>query len=648
MSEFKFPGLLIRVSHLILIQVFFIFSALALVLFYPQRDEIDSFDKSQLDQTVQAVTANMAGYLKSESDSPELASNTILNIKELIAGNSNISGFELVHLTSAPIVTGKIVLRNYKDNEYTFTDTSSFSYSTLVEYLYNENKPYIASFSPDGQSLDYLINPDIFDYRYTAVLKVPLELATKAGGFKSELLLLLFLISTLISLLIINLISKGIKEPLNDLINAFQETADGKEPILAEENGDRDIRRLARAFNVMSARLTNKQQELSESNLHLMKANQSLLESESILTSLVDYSPDAILVTDLDDQVIIYNHAAARDFGYRQDNLTGKNITNLFSIAVSGIESEGSNDNLNQREVICRRRDGSKFPALLVRTPLGLEGDKPMAMLYFIKNISESENYREMVLKLDRIASRGKMARDIAHEINNYLAILQGNVELLPIIIGKNDPQKIEERLALLRDSINNISTFTEGLTNFGDENSDFEREDVNQLIENLLAFLKPQNKFDNIFVGTNLSEKLPLVVIDSSQIQLLIANLLNNSAEVLAEMKGKRWIVVSTDIDETESSFLIKIADSGPGIEEELLNGLFVKRFSTKKDANGLGLITCKNIVDNHGGEISYHSTGESNAIFIVKLPISESRRDYRVIENSLEETSTVSSVSN
>jgi signal transduction histidine kinase len=246
-----------------------------------------------------------------------------------------------------------------------------------------------------------------------------------------------------------------------------------------------------------------------------------------------------------------------------------------------------------------------------------------------------------MILKLDRVASRGKMARDIAHEINNYLAVLQGNLELMPMLLAKNDMPKVDEKLGLMKKTVANISTFTEGLSRFSDENSEFAKEDLNQLIENLLAFVKPQNKFDNIYIGTNLADDLPMVTIDASQIQLLIVSLLSNSAEALAETDDRKWIVVSTSVSDNGREFYIKFADGGPGIPEEYHERLFISRFSTRRDGNGLGLITCKNIVDNHRGEISYHKSEESKAIFIVRLPIEHPREDETTEINYAEDRS-------
>jgi len=625
MSKLRSPGLLIRISHLILIQILFVFAALALLFFYPQSDSQHIDRYTYFEKQLSSYAARIDSIMVTDSLSVFPDKNRAAQLASIIAETDLISDIELI-LPGRGLSSGKwLMFGSSRASHDSKLDTLPAFGLPLIHRLVPDKDIYLAAISKDGGYSRYIIPPVPGRRDYAIILKTPSRMQQTAEITQGHLLLLLFLIATLISLLIMNLIAKGIKKPLDLLIEGLEETASGNEHHIPEDVGDEDIRRLTVAFNDMSRSLAEKRAGLSKSNEELLRVNKSLIESESILTALVDYSPDAIIVTDLEDQVIIYNQEAAQVFGFNQTNMMGRKISNILPLDKLR-QSDESNDAV---EIICRRKDGSRFPAMLVHTPLGPEANKPMAMLYFIKSISESENYQEMILKLDRIASRGKMARDIAHEINNYLAVLQGNVELLPMLLAKNDMPKVDEKLSLMKKTVGNISTFTEGLSRFSDENSEFSKEDLNQLIENLLAFLKPQNKFDNIYIGTNLADNLPMVAIDAGQIQLLIVNILSNSAEALAESDDRKWIVVSTSRDENGRDFYLKFADSGPGIPEDYHERLFISRFSTRRDGNGLGLITCKNIVDNHQGEISYHKSEESKAIFIVKLPIEHTQED-------------------
>jgi PAS domain S-box-containing protein len=627
MTKIKGSGLLIRISHLIFIQILFIFAALALVLFYPQDADSPTSNLADLEQKTALFVSRVAEVLSNDMSGTMLDSMTIQGIENMARKNSLILSLELYSVSNKKATSNLLSYYAVSKTDFESDSHTEEFIGSLTEQLSRSNRRNLTFWTPDGKFIKHIFARSTSDDEYLAVIRTGNIQYAEIENGSGYLLLLLFLISTLISLLIIHLIAMGIRKPLDRLIAAFDETASGKMTIIPDNQGDKGIRKLAQAFNRMSSDLNQQQNRLTQANKELMRVNKSLVESESILTALVDYSPDAILVTDLEDQILIYNQAAAREFGYDQCSMIGKNISNL--LPVSKIKSEfslASQDDWEGKEIICRRRDGSRFPAMLVHTPLGPERNKPIALLYFIKNIAESEKYQDMILRLDRIASRGKMARDIAHEINNYLAVLQGNLELLPIFIAGNDPGKTNSKIELMKNTVKNITTFTEGLSRYSDETSEFGKEDLNQLIENLLAFVKPQNKFDNIVIGTNLSEDLPMVEIDPTQIQHLIVNLLSNAAEAQIRTDDNKWIAISTSLDKTKKYFIIKIADGGPGLDEAYLDRLFIGRFSTKREGTGLGLITCKNIVNNHLGEISYHSSDESKAIFVIKIPVSHS----------------------
>lgn len=645
MFKFKSPCLLIRVSHLILIQVIFIFLALALVFFYPQGDDSPSHRYSERGRKMVSASQEIFGILGSAPNLSGIHFHKILEINKYINECGFIKGADLIYADS---ITGEAATIHLGASGDYCADDDQFPwelYSSPPVDLNLRGEFCVAFLTDDGKYINYLISPKNANINHALILTADNIGTVTIRNNQAYLLMVLFLISALVSLLIINLISKGIKGPLNRLIDGFDRTAAGEESYV-EESRDKQLGKLTRAFNEMSRSLAKKRRDLANANQELEKINQSLVESESILTALVDYSPNAIIVTDMDDHVLIYNQAAARDFGYDQNDMIGKKIAGLIPIPDGLNGKNGCEiDFPDTQEIICRRRDGGRFPVLLVRTPLGLEEQQPMAMLYFIKNISESKNYQEMILKLDRIATRGKMAQDIAHEINNYLAILQGNIELIPLLLAKNKMDKLGQKLTVMKDAVGKISNFTDGLTRFSDENSEFAKQDVNQLIENLVAFLKPQNKFDNISIKTNLSENLPLVEIDSSQIQHLLVNLTSNAAEALAEAGEDKWIAISTSFDGAIHKIIIKVADGGPGIDGKHVSRLFVRRFSTKRHGTGLGLITCKNIIDNHSGEISYYSGEDSTSVFIIKIPVERPLKEEnqaQVIKDSSQPIST------
>ncbi len=619
----KSPSLILRVSHLIIIQIIFIFTAIALVLYSPLGEDTIIQKWSVRNNKVLAEGHDVCSLLAADPVEVSLNAKTIGTINEYLKKTQLITHIDLLYRDARAGRNQLMHISSTIDDESMLDDPVFLDfYKPLLNYLSSSSRPYITLISDDNRSINYILRPENLEGDILLLLSTKNDIHLTANDNIAYIFLILFLISTLISLLIVNLMHKGIRQPVENLIKGLEKAAVG-ELVRIEESGDRQIRKVIAAFNEMTVRLAGKQEEVENANQKLVKINKNLAESEAILTSLVDYSPEAIVVTDLDDKVIIYNHEAAKDFGFNQTDMLGEDIGRYIPISDSIYsETVGDSPSGKAQEIICRRRDGAKFPALLVRTPLGLEGHRPMAVLYFVKNITESANFQQMILRLDRIASKGKMARSIAHEINNYLAILQGNLELVPVYITRNEVEKLESNVEIMRNTVARISNFTEGLSRFSDENSDFEKEDLNQLIENLVAFLKPQNKFDFVEIKTTLADNLPLAEIDSGQIQLVLVNLINNAAEAQEDSQTDSWVQIATHYDESSRHIVIRVSDNGPGVDEKYHEDLFKKRFSTKSGGYGLGLITSMNIINNHMGSISYSSGDGSQSIFEVKIP--------------------------
>ncbi len=596
-----------------IVHVVFIFAALALVLLFGN----DSCLLTQHFKTMDDRLNSTSGEILSAVDHADITSPDDPRVEALLAiylkKYDSFANIELIPLhKNAGSFPQMPDVKTPNPND--------MSSERAVSKAGGSNKIF-ASLSDDRNFITYFVSPQSPDARFALSVTVGNVLLSNTSTDIAYVLVLLFLVSTLISLLMVNLIHKNVRRPLKELTTGFRKTARGEEYEIETHYAEKDMAYLCGAFNDMVASLSDNRQKLENTNRQLRQSNRALRESESIMTSLIDYSPDAIIVTDMNDRVTIYNLTAAQDFGYDQNDMLGMSIENLIKLPADCPDADSPTDDRQCQEVICRQHKGRNFPALMVQTQLILGGHKPASKLYFLKNISESKNYQEMVIKLDRIASKGKMARDIAHEINNYLAILQGNLELLPMLLAKSDQEKVTKKIDLMRDTVDNITKFTKGLSRFSDENSDFSKEDLNQLVENLIAFVKPQNRFDNIEFETILADNIPLAEVDVGQIQLLLVNLLYNASEAMKDGGDFQKVVIATVYDEATGNFSISVTDNGKGVDPENRERLFVNRFSTKQGGNGLGLITAKNVADNHHGQLTY-APAEQGSVFSVSIP--------------------------
>jgi len=480
-----------------------------------------------------------------------------------------------------------------------------------------------------------------------AITFVPEEIIGGDLDYNWTIILLFFTI-TLITLLIINLLFRKFVRPLQHLVQGMEKTARGEVLYKIEDMTNNEMGRVAAAFNAMSSALWDKRQQLTLSNrnltllnrrltetLHeLSNANALLAESNAFLAKLIENSPVAVIATDARRRILIFSQAATSIFGIRVDQALGRDLSDFFPYSREKVfTQDADSDRMLQEEMICSRPTGESFPALVTRVAIRESPSQVSAFLFIIRDITESRGFKEMMISIDRMATRGVMAGEIAHEINNYLAIILGNVELLPLLLARGDMEKVEKKFEVLRATVGKIQRFSEGLMGYGDEAAVFEPGDLNQVIENLVAFLKPQNRYDGIGFHLALSPQLPLIEFDSSQLQQLFVNLLNNAADALREKSADRRIDITTCVKHDSPQAEVIIADSAGGLPDDLHQVIFQDRYTGKRRGRGFGLVIVKRIIDKHGGSISYDSHLGEGTRFTITLPIKAARPDNDVI---------------
>ena len=164
-------------------------------------------------------------------------------------------------------------------------------------------------------------------------------------------------------------------------------------------------------------------------------------------------------------------------------------------------------------------------------------------------------------------------------------------------------------------------------------------------MVENVVAFLKPQNRFDFMTIQTHLSTKLPLAQIDANQIQQVLVNLVDNAAEALLEKSGERNISVTTSVTEINKHRAVKIEirDNGSGVPADKVGQLFNRRFTTKEKGKGtgLGLSIVYSLVEQMGGWIEVYSEPGNGATFRIFIPQTEEEyvRDVVISEGRVED---------
>jgi two-component system NtrC family sensor kinase len=237
------------------------------------------------------------------------------------------------------------------------------------------------------------------------------------------------------------------------------------------------------------------------------------------------------------------------------------------------------------------------------------------------------EKAQHQLIRSEKLASLGKLAAVVAHEINNPLAGILTYIKLLLKIIGKEPfpvsrAEEMKNYLSVMDTEMGRVTRIVKDLLTFARRSKPrIEKVNVNSIVEQSLSLLENKLKLQNIKLQTLLDDTLPLVPCDFSQIQQVLMNLIINGTEAMSE--GGELTIKSYHM--SDNDFVeIEISDTGTGITKEDLSKVFDPFFSTKEAGKGvgLGLSIVYGIVNEHRGSIDVKSTMGKGTTFTIKLP--------------------------
>jgi len=238
----------------------------------------------------------------------------------------------------------------------------------------------------------------------------------------------------------------------------------------------------------------------------------------------------------------------------------------------------------------------------------------------------ELNRAHEQMLRVEKMASIGKLAAVVAHEINNPLAGILTYAKLLKRQYGQNDPAKQKDALSSLDlieqesrrcgEIVRNLMTFARSTP------MNCEATDVNGVIDRCVRLVQHQLKLANIELRLDLAPDLPLLRCDAAQIEQVVVSLVMNAIDAMPSSGSLR---ISTRRPPGSLDVQIQIQDNGVGIAPELLPNLFEPFFTTKERGHGLGLglAISRNIIERHQGRIEVSSEPGHGALFTISLPV-------------------------
>lgn len=246
----------------------------------------------------------------------------------------------------------------------------------------------------------------------------------------------------------------------------------------------------------------------------------------------------------------------------------------------------------------------------------------------FVKRIEESDYRRELAYHdmeyTNKLATIGRLAAGIAHEINNPMAIINEKAGLMGDLIGSMSQFPNREKFLRLtesiRQSVDRCSTITHRLLGFA-RRMDVEIEviDLNEVILEVIGFLENEALHHNVDVRLQLADDLPQISSDHGQLQQIFLNILNNAFSAVED----GGMVIITTWEHDADTVGVSIEDNGVGMSEETRSHIFEPFFSTREGyGTGLGLSITYGIIKKLGGNIEVRSKEEEGTTFTVFLP--------------------------
>ena len=325
------------------------------------------------------------------------------------------------------------------------------------------------------------------------------------------------------------------------------------------------------------------------------------------------------------------NEAFAKITGYEQSELLDMSLADLVhpqsrQAVFERYRNRQAGEILNRiYEIKMVRKDGK---VITVSKSFALSSyDGELATIGFLQDITENKKVQEALWRSQRLASIGRLAAEIAHEMNNPLTSVLTFCRLANSIL-QHEPFPTE-RLTDLRDYISYLQSETERCANISRNLLDFSRQskieirenDIHEILDKTLTILRHRAGLDEIEIDTSYAPKVPFLSCDFKRLQQAFINILWNAIEAMPE--GGR-LAVSTSFDKEKDRVEIRIRDTGAGISPENVEKIFEPFFTTKAEGKGagLGLSVAYGIIRQHQGEIHLLSKEGEGTDVIVQLP--------------------------
>ncbi|MFN2359099.1 MAG: PAS domain S-box protein, partial [Desulfotignum sp.] len=366
------------------------------------------------------------------------------------------------------------------------------------------------------------------------------------------------------------------------------------------------------------------------------RAEKALEESEKKFRTLFDTSPQASALTDIETgKIFDVNETLCRLSKFAKNELIGKTTTELGFYSqdarnrfIHELKTRGSVDGM---EMDFRIKDGSVFNSRIFAVPIQI-GDKRYILTSFY-DVTEVNRMQDLVQQSERLQAIATLAGGVAHEFNNALTSMMGNMELLRLDFPEHE--ECNGYFEEMKQSGLRMSHLTRQLLAYA-RGGQYQAKlfELAEFVEENISILQHHIK-SSVRIETHFSEHKIFVKADLTQMQLILSALVTNSDEAMDNGGTIRLTVRKKNVEKafSKAHFEIKpgdyacltIQDNGKGMSDEEKDKLFDPFFTTKFQGRGMGMAAVYGIVKNHDGWIFVDSKLGKGTTVSIYLPIAE-----------------------
>ena len=388
----------------------------------------------------------------------------------------------------------------------------------------------------------------------------------------------------------------------------------------------------ATLFLIVGGAVTTGGEWFQRARIRATEINKDLVRREAHLRSILETIPDAMIVIDEGGLMRDFSKAAERLFGWTPEEVTGKNVSMLmpspYREAHDGYLQHYYRTGERRiigigRVVVGERKDGSTFPMELA------VGEVPVTdghfFTGFIRDLTERQHTETRLQELQselvhvsRLTALGEMASALAHELNQPLSAIANYLKGSKMLLGREvvPNERVAEAVDRAANEALRAGEIIRRLRDFVSRGETERRiESLPKLIEEASALALVGAKEYGVRVRFEFDPQVDLVLADKVQVQQVVLNLIRNAVDAMIE-SAQRHLTV-TVIPSDNDMALISVADTGPGVSDDIAGQLFQPFITTKRSGMGVGLSISRTIVEAHGGKIWVEANEGGGAVF-------------------------------